>query len=93
MTVSIDTKKLELVIGREGAGMGFRAIDKAGDLSWVTVWFPDLDPVKGLEMLDQLRDELEATVLDSLLATPRRGKKLNLASPEHIDAITKGICG
>jgi len=75
MTVSIDTNKLELVIGGEGGAMGFRALDKEGGLDWVTVWFPELDAVQGLEMLDQLRDELQAIVLDNLLDTTPEEKK------------------
>ena len=75
MTVSIDAKKLELVIGGESGAMGFRAMDKDGNLSWVTVWFPELDAAQGLEMLDQLRDELQAIVLDNLLDTTPEGKK------------------
>lgn len=63
MTIQTDAKKLELITD----GSGFRVYDGDNGWQYAVVWFPDLDAAKGLLMLDKLRDELQAVVLDKLV--------------------------
>ena len=69
MTVSMEIKKGEVFHG--GRGIFFH--DEDGNA--LSLWFPELDAAQGLEMLDQLRDELQAIVLDELLDTTPEEKK------------------
>jgi len=61
MHTSFDAEKLEL----STAGIGFHAFDKDGNIT--SIFFPDLNELRGLKMLEKMTNELQAMVLDKLI--------------------------
>ena len=69
MNATVRAKRMQVA----SDGMGIHVDDE--DHGYVSVYFPDHDPVKGIEMFQDVIDQLQAIVLDRLIQKEEEANK------------------